>query len=122
MEEPSCYAYTSTDAMVCSSKYYDGTSNAGRECYHTNDGITYKSTGYLTRGHTRGKMVKAPVYGKDSVLMVGGLNSGSGALEEYSDGKWNLRTVLLEDGLVGFRKGFNYVTQFHDSWSMSKAK
>ena len=107
MEEPSCYAYTSTDAMVCSSKYYDGTSNAGRECYHTNDGITYKPTGYLNRGHTRGKMVKAPVSGVNSVLMVGGLNSGSGTLEEYSNGQWNIRQHFLEDGICGFRKGLH---------------
>ena len=112
-EEGSCYAYTSTDAMICSSKYYQGTSNAGRECYHTTDGKTYNPTGYLQYDHHRGKMVKAPLYsGEDSVLMIGGINS-SCTIEEYSNGGWNRKSHCAVGGVVGFRKVLLVISDNH---------
>jgi len=75
-EEGTCHGYTPSDGIICSSKYYQGTSNAGRECYHTTDGRTYKPTGYLQNDHHQGRMVKIPLYsGEDSVLMIGGKKS-----------------------------------------------
>ena len=102
-EEGSCYAYTSSDAMICSSKYYEGTSNAGRECYHTTDGKTYNPTGYLTMDHHQGKMVKLNLYGTDTVMMIGGKNP-SCYMENYIDGKWNIQQYCPIGGVVGFRK------------------
>jgi len=106
-EEGSCYAYTSTDAMICSSKYYDGTTNAGRECYHTSDGITYKPIEYLAVDHQGGKMVRAPVSGQDSVLMIGGRSTGN--MEEYCSHSscakqgWSIRQNFSHlAGVIGF--------------------
>ena len=108
-EEGSCYAYTSSDAMICSSKYYEGTSNAGRECYHTTDGKSYKPTGYLQSDHHRGKMVRVPQYsGENSVMMIGGQNP-SCTMEEYNtgNGTWLRRQNCGIGGVVGFRKVFS---------------
>jgi hypothetical protein len=95
-EEGSCYAYTSSDAMICSSNSY-----GGKECYHTSDGKTYTQTGYLKNDHQQGKMVKVPVFGKDSVMMIGGKNP-SCYMEEYSNGEWNIRQHCAQGGVVGF--------------------
>merc|ERR1719312_872386 len=54
-EEGTCHGYSPSDGIICSSKYYQGTSNAGRECYHTTDGRTYKPTGYLQNDHNQGR-------------------------------------------------------------------
>lgn len=106
-EEGTCHGYTPTDGIICSSTYYQGTSNAGRECYHTTDGRTYKPTGYLQNDHHQGRMVKVPLYsGEDSVLMIGGKNP-SCTIEEYSNGEWSRRSHCNIGGVVGFRKGFS---------------
>ena len=101
-EEGSCHAYTSSNALICSSKYYEGTSNAGKECYHTNDGITYKSAGYLTTNHQQGKMVG---YGNGQVMMVGGKDYPTCTMEEYlQNGSWLVRSGCDFPGVVGFRQ------------------
>ena len=105
-EEGSCYAYTSSDAMICSSKYYEGTSNAGRECYHTTDGKTYKPTGYLTVDHHQGKMVKLHAYREDTVMMIGGKNP-SCYMETHSNGEWIVTRSCPIGSVVGFRKVFS---------------
>ena len=106
-EQGSCYAYSPSDAMICSSKYYEGTSNAGRECYHTTDGKTYKPVGYLESNHRQGKMVRVPLSAsEDSVMMIGGENS-SCYMEEYNtrgDGQWLIRKNCGIGGVIGFRK------------------
>ena len=108
-EEGSCYAYTSSDAMICSSKYYEGSSNAGRECYHTTDGKTYKPTGYLTMDHHQGKMVKLNMYGEETVMMIGGKNP-SCYMEVHSKNngdEWRIQQYCPIGSVVGFRKVFH---------------
>ena len=124
-EEGSCYAYTSSDAMICSSKYYEGTSNAGRECYHTTDGKSYKPTGYLQFDHHQGKMVRVPQYsGEDSVMMIGGKNPEC-RMEEYNvngNGAWLMRQYCGIGGVVGFRKvlGCDFCQQQRNLVSMNQ--
>ena len=91
--------------MICSSKYYEGTSNAGRECYHTTDGKTYNPVGYLTTNHRQGKMVKVPISASHTVMMIGG-EDATCTMEEYntSSGEWLVRKNCGIGGVIGFRK------------------
>ena len=112
-----CYAYTSTDAMICSSSFIDGIGEKpyARVCYHTSDGITYKRTGDLMMDHRGGEMVKAPggwggAEGQDTVLMIGGLTS-DWYMEEYNNGNWFIRKNQSAQqgglgGITGFRNVF----------------
>lgn len=95
--------------MICSSRYYEGTSNVGRECFYTSDGITYKPTGYLMMDHRQGKMVKSNMP-SNTVMMIGGFNP-SWYMEEYNytNDEWFIRKNNVPlGGVVGFREVFIY--------------